>query len=67
MLNYTDSDFQVQIWIVLLLPLCDQARPWFWFATRTSLVVGLALCLVACTIRVTLVVLYRGENGTAVK
>ena len=63
----TDSDLQVQIWIVLLLPLCDQARPWFWFASRTSLVAGLASCLVACTIRITLVVLYRGENGTAVK
>ena len=32
-----------------------------------SLVAGLALCLVAFTRRATLVVLYRGENGTAVK
>ena len=33
----------------LLLPLCDQARPWFRFSTRTSSAVGLALCLVALT------------------
>ena len=27
----------------LLLPLCDQARPWFRFSTRTSSVAGFAL------------------------
>ena len=54
------------VWTVLLLPLCDHARPWFRFFTQTSLVAGLALCLVAFT-RATLVLLYRGENGTAVK
>ena len=35
------------VWTVLLLPLCDQARPWFRFSKRTSSVAGLALCLVA--------------------
>ena len=47
------------------MPLCDHGRPWFRFSTQTSSVAGLALCLVAFT-RVTLVVLFRGENGTAV-
>ena len=42
------------IWTVLLLPLCNQARPRFRFSTRTSSVVGLALCLVAFT-RATLI------------
>ena len=51
------------VWTVLLLPLCDYAMPWFRFSTQTSLVAGLALCLVAFT-RATLFVLYRGENGT---
>ena len=37
------------LWTVLLLPLCNQARPWFRFSTRTSSVAGLALCLVAFT------------------
>ena len=54
------------IWTILLLPLCDQAKQWFWFSTRTSLVAGLALGLVAFA-RATFVVLYRGENGTTVK
>ena len=49
----------------LLLPLCDQARPWFRFSKRTSSVAGLALCLVAFS-RASLVVLFCGENGTAV-
>ena len=40
---------------VLLLPLCDQARPWFRFSTRTSSVAGLAFCLVAST-RATVVI-----------
>ena len=53
------------VWTVLLLPLCDQARPWFRFSKRTSSVAGLALCLVAFS-RATLVVLFCGENGTAV-
>ena len=55
-----------RFWTVLLLPLCDQERPWFRFSTRTSLVAGLALCLVAFT-RATLAVFNCGENGTAVK
>ena len=55
-----------RFWTVLLLPLYDQVRPWFRFSTRASLVAGLALCLVALK-TATLVVLYRGENGTAVK
>ena len=50
---------------MLLLPLCGQARPWFWFSKRTSSVAGLALCLVAFS-RASLVVLFCGENGTAV-
>ena len=49
----------------MLLPLCDQARPWFRFSKRTSSVAGLALCLVAFS-RASLVVLFCGENGTAV-
>ena len=53
------------VWTVLLLPLCDQARPWFRFSKRTSSVAGLALCLVAFS-RASLVVLFCGENGTAV-
>ena len=53
------------VWTVLLLPLCGQARPWFWFSKRTSSVAGLALCLVAFS-RASLVVLFCGENGTAV-
>ena len=40
---------------VLLFPLCDQARPWFRFSTRTSSVAGLAFFLVAST-RATLVI-----------
>ena len=40
---------------VLLFPLCDQARPWFRFSTRTSSVAGLAFFLVAAT-RATLVI-----------
>ena len=40
---------------VLLFPLCDQARPWFRFSTRTSSVAGLAFFLVAPT-RATLVI-----------
>ena len=44
--------------------LCNQARPWFRFSTRASLVARLGLCLLAFT-RATLVVLYRGENVTA--
>ena len=36
------------------------------FSKRTSLVAELGLCLVTFT-RETLVVLYRGENGAAVK
>ena len=32
---------------VLLFPLCDQARPWFGFSSRTSSVAGLAFFLVA--------------------
>ena len=55
----------VNVWTVLLLPLCDQARPWFRFSKRTSSVAGLALCLVAFS-RACLVVLFCGENGTAV-
>ena len=35
------------VWTVLLLPLCDQARPWYRFSKRTSLVAGLPLCLVS--------------------
>ena len=35
------------VWTVLLLPLCDQTRPWFRFSKRTSSVAGLALCLVS--------------------
>ena len=56
------------VWTVLLLPLCDQARPWFRFSKRTSSVAGLSLCLVAFS-RASLVVLFWrfcGENGTAV-
>ena len=53
------------VWTGLLLPLCDQARPWFQFFKRTSSVAGLALCLVAFS-RASLVVLFCGENGTAV-
>ena len=37
------------VWAVLLLPLCDQRKPWFRFSKRTSSVAGLALCLVAFT------------------
>ena len=40
---------------VLLFPLCDQARPWFWFSMRTLSVAGLAFFLVATT-RATLVI-----------
>ena len=40
---------------VLLFPLCDQARPWFWFSTWTSSVAGVAFFLVAAT-RATLVI-----------
>ena len=53
------------VWTVSLLPLCDQARPWFRFSKRTSSVAGLALCLVAFS-RASLLVLCCGENGTAV-
>ena len=53
------------VWTVLLLPLCDQARPWFRFSKRTSSVAGLALSLVAFS-RAGLVVLFCDENGTAV-
>ena len=53
------------VWTVLLLPLCDQARPWFRFSKRTSSLAGLALCLVVFS-RASLVVLFCGENGTAV-
>ena len=53
------------VWTVSLLPLCDQARPWFRFSKRTSSVAGLALCLVAFS-RASLVVLFCGENGTAI-
>ena len=53
------------VWTVLLLPLCDQARPWFRFSKRTSSLAGLALCLVAFS-RASLVALFCGENGTAV-
>ena len=40
---------------VLWFPLCDKARPWFRFSTRTSSVAGLAFFLVAST-RATLVI-----------
>ena len=40
---------------VLLFPVCDQARPWFRFSTRTSSVAGLAFFLVTAT-RATLVI-----------
>ena len=40
---------------VLLFPICDHARPWFRFSTRTSSVAELAFCLVAST-RATLVI-----------
>ena len=53
------------VWTVSLLPLCDQARPWFRFSKRTSSVAGLALCFVAFS-RASLLVLCCGENGTAV-
>ena len=53
------------VWTVLLLPFCDQARPWFRFSKRASSVVGLPLCLVSFS-RAGLVVLFCGENGTAV-
>ena len=51
--------FWISSWI------SDQARPWFRFSKRTSSVAGLALCLVAFS-RASLVVLFCGENGTAV-
>ena len=51
--------FWISSWI------SDQARPWFRFSKRTSSDAGLALCLVAFS-RASLVVLFCGENGTAV-
>ena len=53
------------VWTALLLPLCDQARSWFRFSKRTSSVAGLSLCLVTFS-RASLVVLFCGENCTAV-
>ena len=47
------------VWTVLLLPLCGQARPWFWFSKRTSSVAGLALCLVAFSRAITCSLLWR--------
>ena len=49
-----DDNFRISLTVlrlatVLLLLLCDQARPWFRFYTWTSSVAELALCLVALT------------------
>ena len=65
------SRFLLNLNVIFILFVTDLSFACLWanrnlcFITRTSSVAGLALCLVAIT-RATVVVLCRGENGTAV-
>ena len=71
-ISFLGNSFRIiklnSVWAVLLLPLCNQARPWLRFSTQTSLFAALALWLVTFT-RATLVVpaLSWGERYSALK